>query len=60
MIRKKDLWETIERLESERDDLVAENKRLVAKNTELLLQTETQRLNAKLNRMAKWEYRESD
>ena len=60
MIRKKDLWEPIERLESERDDLVAENKRLVAKNTELLLQTETQRLNAKLNRMAKWEYRESD
>ena len=60
MIRKKDLWETIERLESEGDDLVAENKRLVDKNTELLLQTETQRLNAKLNRMAKWEYRESD
>lgn len=60
MIRKKDLWATIERLESERDDLVAENKRLVAKNTELLLQTETQRLNAKLHRMAQWEYRESD
>lgn len=60
MMRKKDLLESIERLERERDDLVAENKRLVAKNRELLSDTVTKRLNDKLAQMAKWEYRESD